>query len=67
MPAARWWSRPDMDPPRAVVGAAKLADMEWIVQPLRRGEGIGTEVLRRLLADRSERYAHARLRPGDVS
>lgn len=57
MPAGKWWTRADSDPPAELRTASKLAVMEWIVHPHRRGEGIGAELMRRLLADRPERYA----------
>ena len=57
MPAGTWWHRADQQPPPAVHGAAKLAVMEWIVHPDRRAEGIGGELIIRLLKDRPERYA----------
>lgn len=57
MPAGRWWSRADQDPPDDVLHADKLAVMEWMTHPTRRGEGVGAELMRRLLADRPERWA----------
>ncbi len=57
MPAGTWWSRADADPPAEVRDADKIAVMEWIVHPHRRSEGIGAELMRRLLWGRSERYA----------
>ncbi|MGC4812790.1 N-acetyltransferase [Micromonospora sp. DT228] len=57
MSAGKWWSRADAEPPARIRSASKLAVMEWIVHPLRRGEGIGAELMRRLLVDRPERYA----------
>ncbi|MFF0152732.1 N-acetyltransferase [Micromonospora sp. NPDC005203] len=57
MRAGDWWSRADAEPPTPIRAASKLAVMEWIVHPLRRGERIGAELMRRLLADRPERYA----------
>jgi GNAT superfamily N-acetyltransferase len=57
MPAGAWWSRADSDPPPDVKGADKFAVMEWIVHPDRRGEGIGAELMRRVLADRPEPWA----------
>jgi GNAT superfamily N-acetyltransferase len=57
MPAGTWWSRADADPPVEVRQADKIAVMEWIVHPHRRGEGIGAELIRRLLSRRSERFA----------
>ncbi|SBT55099.1 GNAT family N-acetyltransferase [Micromonospora narathiwatensis] len=57
MPAGRWWSRANTDPPAEVRDADKIAIMEWIVRPHRRGEGIGAELMRRLLWERPERYA----------
>jgi GNAT superfamily N-acetyltransferase len=57
MPAGVWWSRADQQPPDEVRESARLAVMEWIVEPERRGEGIGAELIQRLLATRAERYA----------
>jgi GNAT superfamily N-acetyltransferase len=57
MPAGTWWSRADVDPPADVRDADKIAVMEWMVHPRSRGEGIGAELIRRLLWRRSERYA----------
>lgn len=57
MPAGTWWSRADTDPPAHLRDADKLAVMEWIVHPHRRGEGIGAELMRRLLDGRPEPYA----------
>ena len=57
MPAGVWWSRADNDPPPEIEAADKFAVMEWIVHPDRRGEGIGAELMRRLLADRPEPWA----------
>ncbi|MEU8179317.1 GNAT family N-acetyltransferase [Micromonospora sp. NPDC049044] len=57
MPAGHWWSRAAADPPADIRAASKLAVMEWIVHPRHRGAGIGAELMRRLLADRPERYA----------
>ena len=57
MPAGRWWSRADEQPPADIRDVDKLAVMEWIVHPGRRGKGIGAELIRRLLEDRQERYA----------
>ncbi|MEU4555921.1 GNAT family N-acetyltransferase [Micromonospora violae] len=57
MPAGDWWTRADADPPAEIRAVAKLAVMEWIVHPHHRGEGVGAELMRRLLADRPERYA----------
>lgn len=57
MPAGTWWTRADQDPPADVLSADKLAVMEWIVRPDRRGEGVGVELMRRLLASRLESVA----------
>lgn len=57
MPAGSWWSRADQQPPAVVHDADKLAVMEWIVHPDRRAEGIGAELIHRLLEDRPEQYA----------
>ncbi|GAB3933833.1 GNAT family N-acetyltransferase [Micromonospora vulcania] len=57
MSVGGWWSRADQEPPGHVLVAEKFAVMEWIVAPDRRGEGIGSRLLRRLLDGRSERYA----------
>lgn len=57
MPAGTWWSRADLQPPDNIRDVDKLAVMEWIVHPDRRAQGIGAELIRRLLKDRHERYA----------
>ncbi|WP_431937071.1 GNAT family N-acetyltransferase [Micromonospora sp. RP3T] len=57
MPAGTWWSRAEQDPSREMLDVDKFAVMEWIVHPARRGEGVGSELMRRLLADRRERWA----------
>ena len=57
MPAGTWWSRADQQPPANVHNADKLAVLEWIVHPDRRGEGIGAELIRSLLEGRPEHFA----------
>ncbi|MEV1289569.1 GNAT family N-acetyltransferase [Micromonospora sp. NPDC049679] len=57
MPAGRWFSRAEHDPPPEIKEAAKLAVMEWIVHPAYRGQGIGRGLIRLLLADRTEPWA----------
>ena len=57
MPAGTWWSRADTEPPVELRNADKLAVMEWIVHPGRRGEGRGALVLQELLDDRQEPWA----------
>ncbi|MEU8170998.1 GNAT family N-acetyltransferase [Micromonospora sp. NPDC049004] len=57
MAAGRWWTRADIEPPADLRAAEKFAVMEWIVRPDRRGEGIGAELIRRLLDGRPERWA----------
>ncbi|MGS2615122.1 GNAT family N-acetyltransferase [Micromonospora sp. LZ34] len=57
MPAGTWWSRAEQDPPAEVLGADKVAVMEWLVHPQRRSEGVGAELMRRLLASRAEWWA----------
>ncbi len=57
MPAGSWWSRADRDAPAGIGDADKFAVMEWIVHPQRRAEGIGAELMRRLMQDRGEPYA----------
>ncbi|MEH1031618.1 GNAT family N-acetyltransferase [Micromonospora profundi] len=57
MPAGTWWSRAEQEPSREVLDADKFAVMEWIVHPERRGEGVGSELMRRLLASRLEHWA----------
>lgn len=52
-----WWSRDCAEPPAEIRMASKLAIMEWMVHPDRRGEGIGAELMGRLLTVRPERYA----------
>ncbi|WP_207922588.1 hypothetical protein [Micromonospora sp. KC606] len=63
MPAGRWWRNVDQDPAAEVMGAEKLAVMEWLVQPDRRGHGIGAELMRRLLADPARTVGHPSLQP----
>lgn len=57
MPAGKWWTRADQEPPAAVLGVDKLAVMEWLVHPGRRGERVGAELMRRLLDARPEPVA----------
>ncbi|WP_435207340.1 GNAT family N-acetyltransferase [Micromonospora sp. bgisy143] len=57
MAAGRWWTRADIEPPADLRAAEKFAVMEWVVHPDRRGEGIGAELIRRLLDGRPERWA----------
>ncbi|MET8084353.1 GNAT family N-acetyltransferase [Micromonospora sp. NPDC005237] len=57
MPAGRWWMRADTKPFADLRTADKFAVMEWVVHPDRRGAGIGSELIRRLLDGRPERWA----------
>ncbi|MFJ8690756.1 GNAT family N-acetyltransferase [Micromonospora wenchangensis] len=57
MPAGTWWSRSDQDPPSEIRDVDKFAVLEWMVHPGRRESGIGTELMHRLLSQRTERYA----------
>ncbi|WKU05626.1 GNAT family N-acetyltransferase [Micromonospora sp. HUAS LYJ1] len=57
MPAGTWWSRSDQDPPPEIRDVDKFAVLEWMVHPDRRKSGIGTELMHRLLSQRTERYA----------
>ncbi|WP_246017604.1 GNAT family N-acetyltransferase [Micromonospora pisi] len=57
MPAGTWWSKADREPPPDLKAAEKLAIMEWIVYPGRRGQGIGAQLIRRLISGRSESWA----------
>nr|WP_281492864.1 GNAT family N-acetyltransferase [Micromonospora sp. MH33] len=57
MPAGTWWSRAQQQPSREMLDADKFAVMEWMVHPRRRGEGVGSKLMQRLLADRPERWA----------
>lgn len=57
MSAGSWWSRADRDAPSEIRDAAKFAIKEWVVHPQRRAEGIGAELIGRLLRDRQERWA----------
>ncbi|WP_329109740.1 GNAT family N-acetyltransferase [Micromonospora sp. NBC_01699] len=57
MPAGTWWSKADREPPPVLKAADKLAIMEWIVQPDRRGQGIGAQLIRWLIDGRSEPWA----------
>ncbi|MGN9811431.1 N-acetyltransferase family protein [Micromonospora sp. BQ11] len=67
MPAGSWWSRADRDPPSEVRDADKFAVMEWIVHPQRRRAGIGAELMRRLLAGRTEPYATLASNPASTA
>lgn len=57
MPAGTWWSKADHEPPPDLKDADKLALMEWIVHPGRRGEGVGAQLIRRLISGRAESWA----------
>ncbi|MBE1485863.1 GNAT family N-acetyltransferase [Plantactinospora soyae] len=57
MPAGEWWSRADAGPDPEVLAVAKFAVMEWIVHPGHRQQGIGAQMMRRLLASRPEAWA----------
>lgn len=57
MSAGSWWSKSDRDPPVEIQEADKFAVMEWIVHPTRRAGGIGSQLMRLLLANRTEPYA----------
>lgn len=57
MPAGTWWKSAEQDPPAQLRDVDKLAVMEWMVRRRQRGEGIGAELMRRLLTDRPEPYA----------
>ncbi|GAA3766403.1 hypothetical protein GCM10022225_60950 [Plantactinospora mayteni] len=57
MPAGVWWSRADADPAPEILAATKLAVMEWIVHPDHRRQGVGAELMRRLLVGRPETWA----------
>jgi ribosomal protein S18 acetylase RimI-like enzyme len=57
MAAGKWWSRSDTEPGSSIKDVDKFAVMEWIVHPRYRGEGIGAQLIRRLLNDRPEPIA----------
>lgn len=57
MTAGRWWTRADVEPPADLRAVDKFAIMEWVVRPDRRGEGIGGQLMRRLLDGRPEQWA----------
>lgn len=57
MPAGVWWQSADCEPPAEVRDVDKLAVMEWMVRPDRRGQGVGAGLMRRLLAERVEGWA----------
>lgn len=57
MAAGTWWSRADQHPPPEIRDTDKFAVMEWIVESSRRSEGIGANLIRRLLVERPERVA----------
>jgi ribosomal protein S18 acetylase RimI-like enzyme len=57
MPAGRWWSRAHQPPPADLLDIDKAAIMEWVVHPHHRRQGVGGQLMRRLLADRTEPVA----------
>ncbi|MFI5925278.1 GNAT family N-acetyltransferase [Micromonospora sp. NPDC051543] len=57
MAAGRWWTRAAAEPPADLRAVDKFAVMEWIVRPGRRGEGIGAQLMNRILDGRVERWA----------
>ena len=57
MPAGTWWSRANEDAPAEIRDADKFAIMEWMVHPQRRTEGIGAQLIRKLLQHRQEPWA----------
>ena len=67
MPSGRWWSQADTNPPAHLLNADKIAVMEWMVRPDRRGHGVGAEVIRRLLDGRAEGWATLASDPRSVA
>ncbi|MEV6695289.1 GNAT family N-acetyltransferase [Micromonospora sp. NPDC051196] len=67
MATGTWWSRATVDPPPEIHEADKFAVMEWMVHPSHRGKGIGAELMRRLLAGRSEQYATLASNPASAA
>lgn len=57
-PAGRWWAGDaDGEPPGEVKQADKFAVIELVVLPAARGVGLATELMKAVLADRSEPWA----------
>jgi GNAT superfamily N-acetyltransferase len=52
-----WWSGDPTPPPEEILEASKFAVIELVVIRQRRGQGVGRQLLNRLLAERPERYA----------
>ncbi|MDP9799327.1 GNAT superfamily N-acetyltransferase [Catenuloplanes nepalensis] len=57
MDAGRWWANGETAPPEDLRAAPKAALMEWFVRRPWRGRGVGAELLRRWLAERTELWA----------
>ncbi|WP_250002120.1 GNAT family N-acetyltransferase [Actinoplanes sp. M2I2] len=67
MTAGTWWSRADESPPASLRDVDKLAVMEWIVRPSHRGQGIGNNLLDRLITQRPEDFATLNSDPRSVA
>ncbi|QKW13408.1 GNAT family N-acetyltransferase [Verrucosispora sp. NA02020] len=67
MPTGTWWSRADQDPSPEVLDADKFAVMEWMVHPGHRGQGIGADLMSKLLAGRPEKYATLASNPASAA
>ncbi|WP_249714038.1 GNAT family N-acetyltransferase [Rhizomonospora bruguierae] len=57
MPAGRWWSNAEDDPPEHLRDAPKFAVMEWMVHPDMRGRAVGRRLIVDLLSGRPEPWA----------
>jgi GNAT superfamily N-acetyltransferase len=62
-PAGKWWRGTDRSISEDVKSADKFAVMEWAVIPEERGQGIGKQLMEKLLATRAEPYATLTVSP----
>ncbi|NUS72290.1 MAG: GNAT family N-acetyltransferase [Corynebacteriales bacterium] len=53
----RWWADASQEPPEELRTAPTFAVMEWAVHPDYRRQGIGSQLINALLADRAESWA----------
>jgi ribosomal protein S18 acetylase RimI-like enzyme len=67
MPAGEWWHNAVDDGPAAVVAAEKFVIMEWAVRAPDRGQGIGRQLMSRLMEDRAEPYATLNVLPNTAA
>jgi GNAT superfamily N-acetyltransferase len=56
-PAGWWWGYGDTEPADEILNVPKFAVFEWAVVRSQRGQGVGRQILARLLAERPEPWA----------